>query len=280
LVPLIDLAKLSSCTELTSEHARQAASSAAEIRTLFKRVAEIASPGDGCPKVMMAIAHLVGQPWVEGDLRVEVSGDDVSTTINIMCDHGFGIRERLLPLVRFSVPVDEFERAFELAPKLVLPLRISDEEGKMILTPLLTPEARLNSIAPARIEVDNRSLSEAERKTAPPPSDELQVVDEASPDDLLVVDGEGVLEANDTDASSTQPPPALAVDEALAQARMESGPVPSAANPDGDGLGRDGSANSGRISSVHTRPTVRRMVAVDAAAIGAMKRHDPRREEE
>ena len=32
--------------------------------------------------------------------------------------------------------------------------------------------------------------------------------------------------------------------------------------------------------SVHTRPTVRRMVAIDAAAIESAKRRDPRREEE
>lgn len=284
--PLIDLAKLSSCTELTSEHAKQAASSAAEIRTLLKRVAEIATPGEGCPKVLMAIAHLVGQPWVEGDLRVELSGDDVSTTVNVMCDHGFGIRERLLPLARFIVPIDEFERALELAPKLVLPLRISDEKGKMILTPLLTPESRVNSIAPAKIELDDASLGEGERKTAPPPADELQVVDEASPEDLLVMqgagNGDGGEEANDTSATSTTPP-AAGTDDALEQARMDSGPVPTANNPEGHSAARrdeSPNANEGRISSVHTRPTVRRMVAVDVAAIGAMKRRDPRREEE
>ncbi len=276
--PLIDLAALASCGDLTSEHAKQAASSSAEIRTLLKRVAEIAKPGEGCPKVLMAVAHLVGQPWVEGDLRVELSGDDVSTTINIMCDHGFGIRERLLPLARFTVPIDEFERALELAPRLVLPLRISDEEGKMVLTPLLTPESRVKSVAPAKIELDDASLGEGERKTAPPPADELQVVDEATPEDLLVMHSVEVTEANEGDASATQPP-ALGVDEAIEQARMQSGPVPSANNPDAHSVS-EANANDGRISSVHTRPTVRRMVAVDAAAIGALKRPDPRREEE
>lgn len=283
--PLIDLAKLSSCTELTSEHAKQAASSAAEIRALLKRVAEIATPGDGCPKVLMAIARLVGQPWIEGDLRVELSGDDVATTINVMCDHGFGIRERLLPLARFSVPIDEFERALELAPKLVLPLRISDEEGKMVLTPLLTPESSVRSMAPAKLELDDASLGEGERKTAPPPADELQVIDEASPEDLLLMHAANngdAEEANDTSATSTTPPTAGA-DDALEEARMDSGPVPTANNPDAQSAPRQyGSpgANDGRISSVHTRPTVRRMVAVDAAAIAALKRRDPRREEE
>jgi hypothetical protein len=236
---LIDLAILESVSDLTSEHAKLAASSPTEIRKLLKRVAEIAKPGEGCPKIMMALARLVGQPWVDGDLRIELSGDDTSTTMNVMCDYGVGIRERLLPLTRFDVPIDEFERALELAPKLVLPLRISEEAGKLVLTPLATPEASVRSIAPPAVAVDDGSLGDGERTTAPPPADELQVVDEAMPEEY---DG-----------------------------RMRSGTVPTGSIDDGP---------HGRISNVHTRPTVRRMVAVDAAAIAAVRRRDPRREEE
>jgi len=235
---LIDLAILESVSDLTSEHAKLAASSSTEIRKLLKRVAEIAQPGEGCPKIMMALARLVGQPWVEGDLRIELSGDDASTTMNVMCDYGVGIRERLLPLTRFGVPIDEFERALELAPKLVLPLRISEEDGKLVLTPLATPEARVRSIAPPAVAVDDGSLGDGERATAPPPADELQVVDEAMPDEH--------------------------------EGRMRSGPVPT---------GNIDDSPHDRISNVHTRPTVRRMVAVDVAAIAALRR-DPRREEE
>jgi hypothetical protein len=136
---------------------------------------------------MMAVARLVGQPWVEGDLRIELSGDDTSTTMNVICDYGVGIRERLLPLTRFEVPIDEFERALELAPKLVLPLRITEEQGKLVLTPLATPEARVHSITPPKLDLEEESLGDGERKTAPPPPDELQVVDEAMPGELEAV---------------------------------------------------------------------------------------------
>ena len=247
-------------SDLTSEHAKLAASSSAEIRKLLKRVAEIAKPGEGCPKVMMALARLVGQPWVEGDLRIELSGDDTSTTMNVMCDYGVGIRERLLPLTRFGVPIDEFERALELAPKLVLPLRISDEDGKLVLTPLATPEARVRSLPPPDLDVDSGSLGDGERTTAPPPADELQVVDEAMPDEF----------ANDAKAE-TPAEMAEKAEKAEHEGRMRSGPVPT-------GNLEDNAYD--RISNVHTRPTVRRMVAVDAAAIAALKRRDPRREEE
>ena len=105
---MTDFATLQSCTELTSEHAKLAASSSVGIRNLLTRVAAIAKPGEGCPKVLMAIARLVGQEWLEGELRVELSGDETSTTMIVMCDYGVGIRERLLPTIRFAVPIDEF----------------------------------------------------------------------------------------------------------------------------------------------------------------------------
>jgi hypothetical protein len=284
---LLDLATLESCTELTSEHAVQAASSSAEIRKLLKRVAEIAKPGQGCPKVLMAVAHLVGKEWVEGDLRIELAGDETSTTLTIMCDYGVGIRERLLPNTRFAVPLDEFERALELAPRMVLPLRITDEPGKIILTPLATPEARVKTVPPAELDLDSASLGDGERTTAPPPADELLVVDEAMPEDHdalpedldgLAAFGSLIVAGNET-TKTTAPPRANAHDAEHA-GRMESGPVPSASNPEPNSNDPHDAHDSQRISNVHTRPTVRRMVAVDAAAIAAVKRRDPRREEE
>jgi hypothetical protein len=271
---VIDLAALASCSDLTSEHAKQAASSAAEIRILLKRVSEIAKPGEGCPKVLMAIARLVGQPWVEGDLRVELSGDETSTTLAVMCEYGVGIRERLIPASLFAVPIDEFERALELAPHLVLPLRITDEPGKLVLTPLATPEAQVKTVPPPEVAVDSASLGDAERTTAPPPADELQVVDEASPEDLAEL-----AVATATPIAEDEADEARDAENAEHQGRMESGPVPSrsAAIPGGP----DEEPDTGdRISNVHTRPTVRRMVAVDAAAIAAVRRRDPRREED
>ena len=247
----MDLSALASCLDLTVEHAKQAAGSSAEIRALLKRVAQIARPGEGCPKVLMAIARLVGQDWIEGELRVELSGDEASTTVIVMCEYGVGICERLFPMVRFEVPLDEFERALELAPHLVLPLKITDEAGKLILTPLLTPEKR-GDMAPPELELDEASLGEEERTTAPPPPDELQVVDEAMP--------EGPSYANPSGEHELAP-------------HLDSGPVPSADNPDFH-------ADGDRSSNVHTRPTVRRMVAVDVAAIAAVNRRDPRREED
>jgi hypothetical protein len=118
----------------------------------------------------MAIARLVEQDWVEGPLRVEISGDDASTTMVVMCEYGVGIRERILPLARFEVPFEEFSRALELSPALALPLMVTDEAGKMVLTPLLTPEERVKADPVMDFELDEHSLGENLRKTAPPPA--------------------------------------------------------------------------------------------------------------
>jgi hypothetical protein len=267
-----DFATLRSCSELTVEHAKLAASSSVGIRNLLTRVAAIAKPGEGCPKVLMALARLVGQDWLDGDLRVELSGDDTSTTMIVMCDFGVGIRERLLPSVRFAVPIDEFGRALELSPKLVMPLRISEHEGLIILTPLAKGEASASVPAP-NLTVDDLSLGTDDRATAPPPANELQLLDEAArsggsvatPRAPVVPLTEAKLLPELDDPFADE----LPGDDSKHEGKMESGPV-AAATPNADG----------RTPNVHTRPTVRRMVAVDAAAIAALKRRDPRREEE
>lgn len=276
---MTDFATLKSCTELTAEHAKLAASSSVGIRNLLTRVAAIAKPGEGCPKVLMAVARLVGQDWLDGELRVELSGDDASTTMIVMCDYGPGIRERLLPSVRFNVPIDEFGRALELSPKLVLPLRISEHEGLIILAPADkgADDDGWDDDAGGQAD-DDLSHRTDDRATAPPPPGALEALEEATPSELRArtprVPNPGVASATGAlpeldDPFADELPPG---DGEQPDGRSEAGSV-VAAKP-GPGGGRAANPN------VHTRPTVRRMVAVDAAAIAALKRRDPRREEE
>jgi hypothetical protein len=268
----MDLATLESCSDLTSELAAEAASSSEGFRTLLKRVAEIARPGQGAPKFLLAIARLVGQDWIEGELRVELSGDERSTTIIIICEFGEGIRERLVPATRLEVPIDEFERALELSPKLVLPLKYTDQLDKLVLTPLVSADPK-RSGRPPELDLDEVSLTEEERPTAPPPANELQVIDEANPVTPRAIElakdhaerGVGEADFGDLDGGWGEPPDP-----------RESGPVPSEKNREAAAAAKQ----DGRTANVHTRPTVRRMVAIDAAAIAALKRRDPRRDEE
>ena len=280
---MLDLSALESCSELTVEHAKQAASSSDEIRKLLKRVAEVARPGEGCPKILMAIARLVGQDWVEGDLRVELAGNEASTTLIVLADFGVGIRERMFPLIRLAVPLDEFHRALELAPQLVLPLKITDEAGKIVLTPLLTPEEKI--LAPPSTvdyELDSGSLGQEQRTTAPPPPGELQVLDEAMPEPPEPPDDFAY-----SNQPITDPPPTPRVEVSgehrLASMIDDADAFEEAPTKPGIDVPSQASQVKEPEPGVHTKPTVRRMVAIDAPTIAAAKagkRRDPRRDDD
>lgn len=89
---VIDLETLASCVDLTSDHAKHAASSSASMRSLLERVCRHRPP------------------------RRRLPGDDEATTLTVMVDYGVGIRERILRSARFAIPFDELARALELAP--------------------------------------------------------------------------------------------------------------------------------------------------------------------
>jgi hypothetical protein len=212
----------------------------------------------------MALARLVEQDWLEGELRIELIADGGGTRLIVLCEYGVGIRERVLPVVRFAVPLAEFQEALEASPQLILPLKITDEPDRILLTPLLTPEARIRTDAPLQFELDRRSLGEQQRSTAPPPPDQLIVVDEALPDDhgwssppapLVAASAESTGSSSDYDDLTP-------IRSTAALLELDPDLLPE---------------------NVHTRPTVPRMLAVDPAALAAYEasvRPDPRREED
>lgn len=163
---MVDLAAFATCAELTPEHADAAKASLAEMKKLLARAAQVARPGEGAPKVLMAVAALTDAPWLEGELRVELSGEGEATVLDVFCDHGFGIRERLLPQTRFRVAFDEFFRAAQLAPGLVAPLRASGSTDRLVLT----IDGESPTAPPPAFELDEESLvvDEHEKKTVPP----------------------------------------------------------------------------------------------------------------
>lgn len=156
---------VSSCAELTEAHAEEAARSAASLRGFLRWASETARPEEGAPKVLRAVARLADAEWLEGPPYVEVRGDETSTTLSIFCDHGVGIRERIVPLVRMSVPFDEFARAVRLAPHLVRPLRVAFKAEAFSLVPsdVAIEEEAAPSVGRTSIAIDLRSLTGASR---------------------------------------------------------------------------------------------------------------------
>jgi hypothetical protein len=160
---------LASCAELTTEHAEEAVSSASSMREFLTWATAIARPGEGAPKVLMAIARLVGADWLDGTPYVELRGDETTTALSVFSDHGMGIRERVVPLARFRVSIDEFARAVRLAPQLVAPLRAAQRGDAVYLTLAEGSDEPSTKSGHQSIRIDDRSLHEQERRTAPPP---------------------------------------------------------------------------------------------------------------
>lgn len=121
------------CSDIGATHVEQAIASRVSLRAFFDRAAEVSRPEDGGPKVLLACAALVGSDWLDGELRIELEGDENETRLSMLIDAGF--RERIFPVIKLRVPFDEFARAIRLAPHLVAPLTSRERAGMLILSP-------------------------------------------------------------------------------------------------------------------------------------------------
>jgi hypothetical protein len=220
---LASFADLDMCSQLTGEAARAAAQSAAGMRALLARFAEIARPDEGAPKIILAFARLCENAWYDGRLRVEISGDGRVTTIEVLAELGGGIVERLFPLTRLDVPFDEFVLAIDVAPDLMLPLGAADHQNRLVLTPLLSPEESCAAVTPS-FELDDASLGDNERKTAPPTACAAAVPMTEPPPTPVVAVAPALLDADDP-SPAARPTPLVPPDAAaIERARPRSDP--------------------------------------------------------
>lgn len=235
----MDLAALASCRDLGAEHAEEAARSVDGLRRVLARAAEIAEAEDGGPKILLVLSRLargdVG--WLEGDVTIDVHGDDAATTLDVFAEQGWGIKERLAPQARFAVPFDEFQRAVAISSKRLAPLRATVKGDHIVLT-----NASSTSDAPPAVELDENSVA-----TAPPPA---LVAREPEP----------------FDAPAPSGAPADPFEDLLGHAVV---PV----------AGAEAASEKKKPDPVHSRPTVRRMVAIKPEALRT-GRKDPRREDD
>ncbi len=131
---------------------------------LLKAMAEVAKPSSGASRILIAIARIARPTtdWIEGVLRVQLSGDEEQTKFAIIEDIGGGVRELVFPRFTVKVPFEEFTRGLKLAPRVVEPLVVHEEsEGKVVLVPKKRTRATL---APPTFEIAEESL----KKSLPP----------------------------------------------------------------------------------------------------------------
>lgn len=177
---------ISSSEALTSDLAFHVATSSSELRRLVGRIAEIAGPEEGWTKLLKVIAVVTYADWLEGELQVDLDGNDAGgTTISFYSVLGVGIRERLFPPHDLNVPIDEFQRALVLAPNMCAPLRA--HQGLQRLTLSMGLHVRSRDVP--EFELEEKAKGDGERVTAPPPG--LTIADDA-----------------DVHSKSTVPPPA------------------------------------------------------------------------
>jgi hypothetical protein len=243
-----DFSALASCAELSAEQAEDAARSQEGLQALLARCAQIARPEDGCPKILMALARVASQPWLEAELRVELSGDEATTTLALVYDHGFGIRERMMPSVLLSAGFDEFQRAIRLAPRLIEPLDVREEEGTLVLT----RPTRVESAPPPPIVIGHTSIRSAETDTKPPPPSGPDV-EKSGVEKIPTVHRDEVGEDEDV----------VPLDIDMREPMAVNGPTTYAPG-----------------TNPHTRPT-RRMNTIDPEILrAATAKRDPRRDED
>jgi hypothetical protein len=153
-----DFSSLRHCKELREVHIAAAAVTSDAMRGLLKRFAELSGPGKGTPVILAALARLgtTACDWIDGELRIELSGDATKTVLAVSSSIGAGFAERVFPNTVFPVPLDEFKRFVERAPKLLEPLAVLQNDRIIVLA--VAAEVRKSTVPPPNNEIDPSSL--------------------------------------------------------------------------------------------------------------------------
>ena len=144
--------------QLRDVHITQAVSSPEAMDALLARFATIAAPGKGGPIILAALARLgtTACPWLDGELRVEISSAATKSKISASTTLGGGFREKLFPDKLLDVPLEEFSRAIKRTPRLIEPLDVKESGTRIVLS--IAQEVRRTSLPPPMIQIDPESL--------------------------------------------------------------------------------------------------------------------------
>ncbi len=160
------------CVDLKPVQVVRALRSRAAMQVLLQHMARIARPAEGAPKILVPIARMASSDcdWLEGGLRVDISGTAEKTQIAIAVELGGGVRELLFPRLSLAVPKNELFRAVKLAPVLVHPMKSRlEKDGRLILS---CEADAVGTIPPPAFEISEasirRSLPPALRRSLPP----------------------------------------------------------------------------------------------------------------
>jgi hypothetical protein len=154
-----DFSHLLRCLDVREKDVAEAVVSRESARALLGRLAACSAPNTGVAKVLLVFARIATTAcdWLDGDLVIELVGDDEQTVIEALTELGGDLRERLFGPLSFRAPLSEFGRAIERVPHLVAPLAIRSTTARR-LTLSASASVRRTTVPPPPIEIATDSL--------------------------------------------------------------------------------------------------------------------------
>ena len=166
---------------------------------LTARMARVATPGEGAPRLLLVAARAAQRDWIEGQLVVRLIGDHEVSVLELLVDDGLS-RQRIAGPLRVDVPIAEFGEALEREPELYEPL-IATELGarRILLESSASPPSRtakpsafasglMRAVAGRASSTEARQPKPRARPPKPPPRRPRTLGDFDKPMPTLVFD--------------------------------------------------------------------------------------------
>jgi hypothetical protein len=177
-------AHIKRCLELSERDIALAVAEKRVAKALVDQLAKVSKPGDGAPKLLLLFAKIAasGVEWMDGALHLELVSDGDKTAVDVLSELGMGMRERVFPSFKMSVPLEEFARAVERVPHMIAPLSIVATSGtRLVLTASdeEVEDASSDEESSGAVPIADESMYTAEKRTSS--RDKMQAVRGTSP---------------------------------------------------------------------------------------------------
>jgi hypothetical protein len=154
-----NLAHIKRCLDITDKDIAIAVETREECKLLLDRIAKVAAPNQGAPKLLLLLARMATTAcdWIDGELRIEMIGDGDVTVVETMSELGGGMKERILAPFSMNVPLSEFVRAVERVPHMIAPLVTKAVSPRRVVFSA-SGEVRATTAPPPNVEIGASSL--------------------------------------------------------------------------------------------------------------------------
>jgi hypothetical protein len=203
-----DFDHIARCLDLQEQDVASAMTTREEARALLGHLGAIAAPNTGAAKVLLVCARMATTAcdWTDGDLCIDLVGDEDACVLEVCTELGGGLRERIFPPVAFRAPLAEFARAIDRVPHLIAPLAVRSTTSRRIALSA-NEVVRRTTAPPPPIAISGESLF----GRVPAPALPRGLGDAATPPpepvDLPVIDPRAQTPAPSPPAEAASAPP-------------------------------------------------------------------------